>query len=115
MGLRGPARTPTAELEARGSWLAAARKKEGEPMGEVLAPPCPKELSPAAKAEWDWAVAELIKRRTLTVLDKGMLAIMCIEYVRYMMASEALDRLYASGKKFKGHMIDHPSVRVKGA
>lgn len=47
MGTRGPARTPTATLRARGSWRATARGDEPQPTGEL--PPAPDWLCDSAK------------------------------------------------------------------
>lgn len=84
-------------------------------MDEVVAPECPLELSPAAKAEWDRVVPLLIKRRTLCEVDRGLLAMLCIEYAEYMLAVHDLRELTEKKKKFKGCIVDHPRVRIKGA
>jgi P27 family predicted phage terminase small subunit len=115
MGERGPAPTPSVELAARGSWLAKAREKAGEPVDEVRAPDCPLELSPDAKAHWDFIVPRLLKRRTLFEADMGLLAMMCVEYVEYMSAVHDLRALVESKQKFSGCIVDHPRVRIKGA
>lgn len=91
------------------------RERAGEPIDTVAAPDCPLELSPDAKAHWDFIVPQLLKRRTLTEADMGMLAMMCVEYAEYMSAVHDLRTLVESKKKFKGCIVDHPRVRIKGA
>jgi P27 family predicted phage terminase small subunit len=115
MGERGPAPTPTAILEARGSWLVRDRKKSGEPMDEVSSPECPLELSPDAKKHWDWIVPRLLNRRTLSEVDMGLLAMMCVEYVEYMSAVHDLREMVEKKEAFKGCIVDHPRVRIRGA
>lgn len=43
--------------------------------------PCPPELKPAARAEWDLVIGELIKRDMITSLDKAVVAAYCTAYV----------------------------------
>lgn len=50
MGRRGPKPTPTAELAARGSWLADTRKGEPEPAAGVPDPP--PDMHGEARAYW---------------------------------------------------------------
>jgi P27 family predicted phage terminase small subunit len=84
-------------------------------MDEVAAPDCPLELSPDAKKHWDWIVPRLLKRRTLSEADMGLLAMMCVEYVEYMSAVHDLRTQVESKLPFKGCIVDHPRVRIKGA
>jgi P27 family predicted phage terminase small subunit len=112
MGARGPARTPTTLLAARGSALAKGRQQT-EPGDEVAAPEMPPGLSEAAAAHWDYIVPKLLARRTISPADVGFLAVMCIEFAEYMEAQAELQSI--KGQKYDGHLMDHPRVRMKSA
>lgn len=112
MGSRGPAPTPTKILKARGSWRGD--ENELEPDDAVAAPKIPAGLNGAARTHWKWIVPRLLIRRTLSEVDLGFLAIMCIEYAEYMEAMRSLAKLKKTGENYKGHLIDHPRVVMKG-
>lgn len=78
MGKRGPPPTPTAILEARGSWRAKGRK--GEPEVEVKEPPCPGWLPKEAKAEWKRIVPILLNLKVLTEADQAALQNYCLAH-----------------------------------
>lgn len=40
---------------------------------------------------------------------------MCVEWAEYMEAVGELEELKKSDKGYKGHMIDHPRARMRGA
>lgn len=75
MGARGPAPTPTAILQARGSRLAASRA--GEVQYPAGAPKCPAWLPAAAKREWRRVVPLLLNAGVLTEADLATLAAYC--------------------------------------
>lgn len=112
MGQRGPAKTPSIMLKARGSWRGD--ENELEPSDEVAAPEIPAGLNKAAREHWEWIVPRLLTRRTLSEVDLGFLAIMCIEWAEYMLAMKDLEKLKKQKGNYKGHLIDHPRVRMKG-
>ena len=114
MGARGPAPTPTPHLAARGSKLAKYSRTD-EPVVDVAAPPMPKHLNARARAHWRWIVPQLIQRRTLSVSDLGMLAMMCIDYAEHAEAVVDLEKLKRTKKNYRGHMIDHPRARMRAA
>jgi P27 family predicted phage terminase small subunit len=108
----GPARTPQAILEARGSWLAKDRAKT-DPHDDVRAPEPPRWLSKVGREHWTFIVPLLIARRTISAADFGHLVGMCEWWAEYVGAIAALRKL---GKKsFKGHLLDHPRVRQRSA
>lgn len=72
MGRRGPPKTPTKLLEARGSWRAKGRKKE--PRAESARPRRPAWLSPAARRIWDRLLPVLDELGVLAVADVDVLA-----------------------------------------
>lgn len=114
MGARGPAKTPTALLQARGNPHAKSAAAT-EPIDAVAAPSMPEGLSEAATAHWRFIVPRLLQRRTLSEADLGMLVSMCVEYGEYVEAIADLEKLKKSQESYKGHLIDHPRVRMKGA
>jgi P27 family predicted phage terminase small subunit len=113
MGLRGPAKTPSVILTARGSWRGG--ENASEPVATVAAPVMPIWLSKAAKEHWEFIVPQLLERRTLSVADLGLLAMMCTEWAEYQTASKELDKLRKSGRDFHGTAADHPRRRMESA
>jgi P27 family predicted phage terminase small subunit len=107
----GPARTPTAILQARGSWRAADRAKT-EPQDDVQAPAAPKWLSKEAKAHWKFIVPILLSRRTLSVADLGHLVGMCEWWAEYVRAAA---RLNTWRSRYYVNPVDHPRVRMRSA
>lgn len=67
MGIRGPAPTPTAILEARGSWRAAGRT--GEPQPPRGKPPCPRFLTKPQRKVYHDLCRLLDQMGLLTVAD----------------------------------------------
>lgn len=114
MGLRGPAPKPTA-LRIATDGNTERYKRKHEPEDIVAAPNAPAFLSDAASAHWRYIVPRLLGRRTLTEADLGLLAMMCTEYAEYESACVDLAALRESGRGYKGHMIDHPRARMRGA
>ncbi len=86
MGARGPAPTPTATLEARGSWRAKLR--DGEPEFKQGKPSCPKFLPAEAKAEWKRQVRALGDARILTQADRSLLAAYCEAWAEFVAACQ---------------------------
>ncbi len=91
------------------------RTSAAEPISAVAAPDVPEGLNDAARAHWDYIVPRLILRRTISPEDLGLLAAMCIEWAEYIEAVGKLAKLKKSGKSYKGHLIDHPRVVIKGS
>lgn len=90
MGARGPARTPTPILKARGSWLADTAERKNEPQLTVGSPAKPKFLSPIASAEWEAIVSELVPSGVLTKADGPALAALSESYAEMVAACEGL-------------------------
>lgn len=122
MGRRGPPATPTAILELRGSWRAAARKKL-EPKAESGRPDKPSWLSPAAAEAWDEVLADLEQLKVLTTVDGRTLVRYCTLWVRWREAEEALTMgntmsvpILAGKKKKKvvvgQRIVVRPEVRI---
>lgn len=99
MGARGPARTPTAILQARGSWLADEPERKHEPEFTVGTPERPKFLSPMADQEWNRLVKLLVPSRVLTEADRMALASLCECWADFVNATERLQA--ATGKQWR--------------
>ncbi len=76
MGSRGPPRTPTAILKARGSWLVKHRE-ETEPKPPRGRPTCPRWLKNEARAEWKRLVVLLDDMGVITKADGNALSRYC--------------------------------------
>lgn len=87
---RGPRPTPTAILAARGSKRARARKDEPIPPGALPEPP--DWLSPAAAAEWQRLVPELLSIRLMTAADWSTFAGYCQAFAHWQAAEEFMGR-----------------------
>lgn len=81
MGQRGPAKTPTAILERRGSRRAAARKSEAVPPECEIEPP--DWLDGEARELWGELVPELADCGLARNTDRLMLAMLCDTYASW--------------------------------
>jgi P27 family predicted phage terminase small subunit len=90
--MSGPQPTPTPLLEARGSWRAKERKKDGEPQIEPLhhVPECPEWLEGFGREHWDRHIQALAVSRVVTAVDVDMFAALCLQYGRWRDAEEKL-------------------------
>lgn len=111
MGTRGPAPTPTATLEARGSWRAKARP--GEPRPPVVRPTCPQWLSTEAKAEWRRKVKLLEQMGALAEIDGSMLAAFCESWAEYVEACKLIQKSGTIIKTTGGNLIQNPAVPIR--
>jgi phage terminase small subunit len=85
MGKRGPKKTPTAKLEARGSWRAGTRKGEPQPgICDDLKPP--EWIKGEALKVWYDLAPKLAKIGVLTEIDKRLLARYCSYWVLWLKA-----------------------------
>lgn len=88
MGRRGPAPTPTAILNARGSWRA--KQNPDEPKPDVGAPKCPRELSRESRKVWR-GVSALIAPGVLTKDSVQTLSRYCHGLVRWWKLADWLE------------------------
>lgn len=86
MGRRGPAPTPTAILERRGS--ERAKRRRNEPQPEKGAPRCPAWLDRDAKTVWRQLIPQLDAIGVLTKIDGNALARYCRLFVRWRQCDE---------------------------
>ena len=91
MGRRGPAPTPTKELELRGSWRAKERKGYEPIPGDA---PITKPPMLSAKAEWVWEliVPRLEAMGVLTEVDDIHCAMYCNAVQNYKDCQDFIDK-----------------------
>lgn len=85
MGKRGLAPTPTAILEARGSWRAKINKDEPIP-NEISSAFVPDFLTDDEKVTWNDIAPQLINLRVMTNLDWRLLERYCVTYHKWKIA-----------------------------
>ncbi len=88
MAGKGPMRTPTAVLKARGSKLA--KHRTGEPKFDRGQPTCPTWLTAEAKAEWRRIIGQLDTAGLMTLADRAALAAYCDAWADYVRAAAEL-------------------------
>ena len=86
MGKRGPPRTPSRILEARGSALVG--RNDREPVGELSAPPIPKGLTTEARAIWREVVPRLEGMQILCLSDASALETSCETFALWRKARD---------------------------
>lgn len=115
MGKRGPPKTPTAQLALRGSWRAADRA--GEPQPVASAPPCPGTLNKSARSVWDQVTTQLAAMGTLAVSDGNALERYCRLFVEWQKVQAFIDKagaaytLYLRGKDGR-HIVDDSGEKI---
>lgn len=115
MGRRGRPRTPTAILEARGSWRA--RRRADEPGAEAPSLPkaCPTWLRGLAKDYWHDLYPQLDQLRILRRTDQAALALYCQTYAKLREAEDELQKrgpivpVLGTGGRVVGY-ADRPEV-----
>ena len=78
----------------------------------AVAPKCPDELSPAAKAEWKRVSRQLLNLGLLTEIDRAALAAYCQAWGQWMDAVTQLQRTGAVVKAPSGYPILNPYLTV---
>jgi P27 family predicted phage terminase small subunit len=86
VGKRGPKPTPTAILNARGSWRG--KKNKDEPVMDATAPQCPDWLDAQAKAYWAEIAPMLSEGKVLRRIDRAALARYCQLLARWRRCEE---------------------------
>jgi phage terminase small subunit len=112
-----PRRTPTAILEARGSFIGKpSRRRPNEPMTDRPIGPAPGYLSKEEKKTWKELVAQSLPG-VLMQSDRLMLSLLCRLFTKFknnkpMMASETAMLITLSGK-FALNPADRSKVHVE--
>jgi len=116
MGARGPQPTPTAQLEAHGSWRANINKNE--PLPEKRLPPMPPGLTGVAKQAWMTYEPILYNLGVLTEIDGLAFEQLCIvyadwvKYKKYLKAKGELIKVYDKHRRIVDYKV-HPYAKLK--
>jgi P27 family predicted phage terminase small subunit len=111
MTRRGAKPLPTKLKVVRGT-LRKDRANPREPAVQPEIPPCPPELSPTAKAEWERIAPELAMLGLLARIDRSALALYCESYARWIDAISAIQQYGAVVKSPSGYPIQSPYVGI---
>ena len=82
------------------------------PAVELLAPECPPELGPVARAEWHRLVPELARLDLIAHLDRGLLAIYCVAFAQWLEAAEFIQKFGSMVKTPNGFPVQSPYVAI---
>lgn len=88
------------------------KAKKPTPAVEPLAPDCPPELGPVARAEWHRLVPELARLNLITHLDRAQLAIYCVAYAQWIEAAEFIQKFGSMVKTASGFPVQSPFVSI---
>ena len=108
MGARGTKPTPTAILEARGSWRAKVRT--GEPKVRAGSPSCPKHLSAQAKKIFKALIKLIEPMNVLTIADGEPLGCLAQAIYEAGEATKVLDSEGRFQKQESGRILAHPAI-----
>lgn len=108
----GPAPTPSAILQARGSWRG--QRKE-EPELPVKAPGAPSWLSAEAKAEWRRQAKHLEVMGTIAEADRAMLALYCQAWAEFVETNKTIEEEGMTCTTDKGYVLPNPLVAIRNA
>ena len=86
---KGRAPTPTATLEARGSWRAKTRR--GEPRPATRLPACPRSLKGEARAEWRRQGKHMVAMGIIAESDRALLAVWCQAWAEFIALIDATE------------------------
>jgi len=109
--MSGPAKTPTAILEKRGSWKINERKDEPTPQGMSKLPPKSKHLKGEAAKFHKKAGASLLNMGVLSQADYHAFILMCEEYQQYKEADALCGELIITTTN--GNIIQNPAVGIR--
>jgi len=110
MGKRGPARTPSKILTARGSWRG--RSRAGEPSPKVSIPEPPKWLDRMAVIEWRRVTPELEHLGLLSQIDQATIGTYCQAYSDVRRHTKALQEEGEVVPGSKGNLVANPRCRL---
>jgi len=111
MGARGPQPTPTALLEARGSWRANGR--EGEPQFPVEIPDCPSWVPEAGR---DWYLAHAAQAAAAGYMSAPMQTALALGALALADFLELERQVRETGYTYttdKGNILANPLVHLR--
>jgi len=109
MGLRGPPKTPTKILKARGSWRAGLRDGEPSARARKLNPPA--WLSARAKDVWRRLEPKLRAMGVLDAADENALARYCQLFARYRECETEIQEYGSFVNDDSGNEVELPAVK----
>jgi len=113
MGQRGPKKTPTAVLAARGSRRAKDKSRQGEPHPEVVIPKHPIWVSPKAKKYWKEIAPMLADYGVITNWDRIALALLVDTLADYIAAKKLIVKHGEITPSKKDAVYQYPAVGIK--
>ena len=114
MGKRGPKRTPTGVLLARGSWRGTERIESEPGFQPYQRPPSPPAcLGRSAKTEWRRIVPILMGQRILSPADRASLVGYCQAWGQMVDTQKILDKEGLTCPTPGGGIGVHPAVRIQ--
>lgn len=124
MSKRGPGKTPTITLKARGSWRANTQERNQEVKPEINIPGMPDWLSAQGRREWMRLTPILAQHGLLTRLDGNTLGTYCEAVAQYLSAKKYCDAIVQAGdenddfgsrlliKTRNGNVIQNPAFSI---
>lgn len=109
--MRGRKPTPTVLKLARGN-PGHRPLNANEPMPDVKAPPCPRELDAVARKEWNRMAKVLLNLGLLTELDRAALAGYCVSWSQWVQALEKVQQIGPIIKAPSGFPVQNPYLAV---
>ncbi len=112
MGKRGPQKTPTKMLEARGSWRANGRDAEPEPE-PISGADCPEWIPELGQKWWPQICNELAAMNVLTTADLLAVGLLVDSLAQWLEYREVVKRdgVFLTHPQ-SGHKILHPAYRA---
>lgn len=104
-------RVPTAIKKIRGN-PGKRRLNDREPQPDAQMPQMPKHLTGPARSEWRRVARRLHVAGVLTYVDRGVLAVYCHAYGRWVEAEEALERGGPVIETTNGNMVQSPWLQI---
>lgn len=114
MGSRGPTPKSIEELEAAGSWRAAAARKLGEaPRESVKLPECPEWVEQKHRKHWDKIAKHLVEIGIMTESYSTALGLLVSALGQYIEACEEIETHGSLAYTDSGGVYTHPSVHSR--
>lgn len=111
MGARGPSPTPTAILDARGSWRANTRPNE--PKAPVSVPKCPKGMADDRRALWRSYGKTLASMGVLTENDATALLLLVNAHSDYVSLDNEVQTRGILLQGRCGEMVKNPAITLR--
>lgn len=110
--MRGRKPKPSAIKELEGNPGKREINKQ-EPKPAATVPTCPPHLKGAARTEWNRIVAELVKLKIISEIDRAALAVCCTAWADYVKACNKLEKQGEVIISEQGGLYQNPWVAIK--